>query len=58
MAAEPPNPYIQGISKDSLQIQKRVGRGGFGEVYLAYDIKRHHECAVKCLIGPTEFTIE
>lgn len=57
MAVEQPtNPYIQEIHKEHLEIRQRIGRGGFGEVYLAYDNDRHHICAVKVLIGAPEFT--
>lgn len=58
MAAEQKmNPHIQEIRKERLEICKRIGRGSFGVVHLAFDHDRHHYCAVKTMSSlPPEFT--
>ncbi|MEZ5428076.1 MAG: protein kinase [Pyrinomonadaceae bacterium] len=45
-----------GISFDVYRIEKLIGRGGMGRVYLAYDEKLRRQVAVKIL--PPEYTVE
>lgn len=52
MAAEPPQPEPVGLPPETVlqnryQIEKTLGRGGFGAVYRAFDLNLNRPCAVK-----------
>ncbi len=44
-------PGLEGTTLDHYQIQRRLGRGGMAEVYLAHDTETHQEVAIKILTG-------
>ncbi len=44
-------PGLEGTTLDHYQIQRRLGRGGMSEVYLAYDTETHQDVAIKILAG-------
>ncbi len=44
-------PGLEGTTLDHYQIQRRLGRGGMAEVYLAYDAETNQAVAIKILGG-------
>src|SRR5450755_4705610 len=44
-------PGLEGTTLDHYQIQRRLGRGGMAEVYLAHDTETQQEVAIKILAG-------
>ncbi|HEV2653561.1 MAG TPA: serine/threonine-protein kinase, partial [Ktedonobacteraceae bacterium] len=44
-------PGLEGTTLDHYQIQRRLGRGGMAEVYLAHDTETNQEVAIKILAG-------
>lgn len=48
-------PFDHTVRMEFLQIQKKLGEGGFGSVYLAYDKLLNQEVAVKILNFSSNF---